>query len=514
MGKIFNITGLCVKNKHYMVDTSAKINKIVTMVERGDYFTINRPRQFGKTTTLNLLKDRIALRGYLVIKTSFEGVGDDLFRSEEEFCRGIFSVFSDSIKFTDKDIAKLLLTYDNLNNFRELSNAITDFIMETGKQVVLLIDEVDKSSNSKIFLQFLGLLRNKYLAASSNEDVTFQSVILAGLHDVRTLKLAIRDDSETQFNSPWNISAKFDIDMSFSAREIESMLVDYQSENDVPFDIEPIAAEIHKFTNGYPYLVSDICKIIAEKLGDDWTNNGIYMAIKMMLNEKSTLFEDVIKNIENNADIKAVVNQLLVLGDSVGYNTFSYDKGIMYGIFREDKGKLVIHNKIFEELIYDYMVAKQQIGRTQVPVSSFELNGFVTDGSLNMERILLKFQDFMFEEYRKADERFYESQARLIFLSYIKPILNGKGFYFVEPQTRENKRLDVVVIYGNRKYIIELKIWNGEKYHEKGREQLAAYLSIQCLQEGYLLVFNFNQTKEKTSEWVEVEGKKLFEVLL
>lgn len=38
-----------------MVDTSEKIKQIIDMVEYGDYFTINRPRQFGKTTTLNLL---------------------------------------------------------------------------------------------------------------------------------------------------------------------------------------------------------------------------------------------------------------------------------------------------------------------------------------------------------------------------------------------------------------------------------------------------------------------------
>ncbi|WP_442871547.1 GxxExxY protein [Anaerosporobacter sp.] len=93
-------------------------------------------------------------------------------------------------------------------------------------------------------------------------------------------------------------------------------------------------------------------------------------------------------------------------------------------------------------------------------------------------------------------------------------MLNGKGFYFVETQTRENKRLDVVVIYNNHKYIIELKLWNGEKYHEKGREQLARYLQIQGLDSGYLLVFNFNKNKEKSSEWITVEDKKLFEVIL
>ena len=55
MNKKFNITGLCVPEKHYMVDTSNRINEIAKMVEDGEYFTINRPRQYGKTTTLNLL---------------------------------------------------------------------------------------------------------------------------------------------------------------------------------------------------------------------------------------------------------------------------------------------------------------------------------------------------------------------------------------------------------------------------------------------------------------------------
>lgn len=53
--KYFNVTGLCIPEKHYMVDISSKIKKILEMVDRGDYFTINRPRQFGKTTTFNEL---------------------------------------------------------------------------------------------------------------------------------------------------------------------------------------------------------------------------------------------------------------------------------------------------------------------------------------------------------------------------------------------------------------------------------------------------------------------------
>jgi hypothetical protein len=56
----FNVTGLCIPSKHYMADISEKIRQIMAMVENGQYFTINRARQYGKTTTLALLEKTIA----------------------------------------------------------------------------------------------------------------------------------------------------------------------------------------------------------------------------------------------------------------------------------------------------------------------------------------------------------------------------------------------------------------------------------------------------------------------
>ena len=53
--KIFTTTGVCVPNENYMVSIDDRIVKIKEMVDRGEYFTINRARQYGKTTTLNIL---------------------------------------------------------------------------------------------------------------------------------------------------------------------------------------------------------------------------------------------------------------------------------------------------------------------------------------------------------------------------------------------------------------------------------------------------------------------------
>ena len=57
--KKFNITGLCIPQKHYMADISPKIDQIITQyIENEEYFTINRARQYGKTTILELLYQR------------------------------------------------------------------------------------------------------------------------------------------------------------------------------------------------------------------------------------------------------------------------------------------------------------------------------------------------------------------------------------------------------------------------------------------------------------------------
>ncbi len=49
MGRIFNINGACQPTKHYMVDLELRLKTIKLMIDAGEYFTINRTRQYGKT---------------------------------------------------------------------------------------------------------------------------------------------------------------------------------------------------------------------------------------------------------------------------------------------------------------------------------------------------------------------------------------------------------------------------------------------------------------------------------
>lgn len=63
-----------------MVDTTNRIEKIIAdYIQMGRYFTINRARQYGKTTTLYMLERKLTVN-YIVLSLSFEAA-DELFVS-------------------------------------------------------------------------------------------------------------------------------------------------------------------------------------------------------------------------------------------------------------------------------------------------------------------------------------------------------------------------------------------------------------------------------------------------
>jgi outer membrane phospholipase A len=81
----------------------------------------------------------------------------------------------------------------------------------------------------------------------------------------------------------------------------------------------------------------------------------------------------------------------------------------------------------------------------------------------------------------------------------------------VDEQTRDRKRMDVVIHYGGMRYIIELKIWHGESRNKEGEKQILGYMNHFDLKTGYMLSFNFNKKKETGVRQVYIGDKLLYE---
>jgi hypothetical protein len=124
--------------------------------------------------------------------------------------------------------------------------------------------------------------------------------------------------------------------MSFNPIEIATMLRSYENDYHTGMDIAAIARDIHSFTDGYPFLVSRICKYIDEELARDWSPKGVSDAVKLVLSEKNTLFDDVVKSLESNDELSKYIYELLILGDSKKYsiNNPTLDWGLMFGFLK------------------------------------------------------------------------------------------------------------------------------------------------------------------------------------
>ena len=312
-----------IADQHYMVPIDRQVNEAARMVEDNLYFCINRGRQYGKTTTLAFLKQKLEVKGYVVFSISFEGLPDSAYESLETLIyasleKMVFSMQLNTIANFSNESAQLLLDLQNRNKkYTDVQDFVATIAAICSKErLVLLIDEVDQAGNYPSFVKFLGVLREMYLRR--DEIPTFYSVILAGVYDIKNLKLKMRPEDQHQYNSPWNIAAPFDTDMSLHADGIAVMLSEYKEDHQLDFDVKDIAQVIYDYTSGYPFLVSRICLIMDEnKL--PWNRNGVLNAVNSLLKEGNTLFDDMAKILNQFPKMSQILHAILYQGLRVAY---------------------------------------------------------------------------------------------------------------------------------------------------------------------------------------------------
>lgn len=535
MSKIFNVTGNCRPEIHYMVDIRVRLEKIKEIVGKGDYLTINRARQYGKTTTLRALRGFLA-KEYLVISMDFQKeMSDAKFRDENTFSVAFAKAFLWKINEFEKEFTENVRTaveklraamHNNREQLElvELFRHLSNICRYSEKPVVLMIDEVDSATNNQVFLDFLAQLRGYYI--DRDESPTFQSVILAGVYDIKNIKRKIRPDEEHKVNSPWNIAVEFPVDMSFSAEEIAGMLTEYERDYKTGMNIHAMAELIYDYTSGYPFLVSRICKLLDETVTESegfpdrasvWTKEGFLVAVKILLEESNTLFESLSGKIMDYPELRQILYTLLFRGQNVLYgpDNIGINMALMFGFVKVKNGVVVVANRIFETRLYNMFLTTPEEQNTDTYRFALQnKNQFIQNGHLNMELVLEKFVTHFDDLFGDQNQSFYEEDGRRYFLLYLRPIINGIGNYYIEARTRNMERTDVIVDYCGEQFVIELKVWRGNAYNKRGEEQLLDYLEYYHLKKGYMLSFNFNKNKKIGINRITLGDKLLVEAVV
>lgn len=534
MPKVFNTTAVCIPKEHYMVNLDERLKKIKVFVDAGKYFTINRARQYGKTTTLRALY--LYLQGeYYVVSMDFQTFGSAEFQTETIFSRSFANSFLRSLKRNpvnkteqlNEAMAQLEKSVASQNDFfalKALFEQLGDICAVSDKPIVLMIDEVDSASNNQVFLDFLAQLRAQYM----ERDIypTFRSVILAGVYDVKNLRGKIRPEDEHKYNSPWNIAADFDISMSFSKNEIAGMFTEYEADYKTGMNVDEMAGLLFDDTSGYPFLVSRLCQLMDEVVckketygskSAAWTKEGFYEAQRLILAEKNMLFESLSEKLVSYPELNDMLKSLLFTGKPIVFNYYEPSIGVasMFGFVKNKNGMLVVANRIFETWLYNFYLSAADMQKKEIYAASLmDKNQFIVNGCLNMRLILEKFVVHFHDLYGDQNETFLEEEGRKYFLLYLHPIINGTGNYYIEAQTRGQKRTDVIVDYRGHQYVIEMKIWRGQEYNNRGEKQLAGYLDDYHVNKGYMVSFNFNRKKKTGIREIVFNDKVIIEAVV
>ena len=532
--KVFNTTAVCIPKEHYMVNLDERLKKIKVFVDAGKYFTINRARQYGKTTTLRALY--LYLQGeYYVVSMDFQTFGSAEFQTETIFSRSFANSFLRSLKRNpvnkteqlNEAMAQLEKSVASQNDFfalKALFEQLGDICAVSAKPIVLMIDEVDSASNNQVFLDFLAQLRAQYM----ERDIypSFRSVILAGVYDVKNLRGKIRPEDEHRYNSPWNIAADFDISMSFSKNEIAGILKEYEADYKTGMNVDEMAGLLFDDTSGYPFLVSRLCQLMDEVVckketygskSAAWTKEGFYEAQRLILAEKNMLFESLSEKLVSYPELNDMLKSLLFTGKPIVFNYYEPSIGVasMFGFVKNKNGMLVVANRIFETWLYNFYLSAADMQKKEIYAASLmDKNQFIVNGCLNMRLILEKFVVHFHDLYGDQNETFLEEEGRKYFLLYLRPIINGTGNYYIEAQTRGQKRTDVIVDYRGHQYVIEMKIWRGQEYNNRGEKQLAGYLDDYHVNKGYMVSFNFNRKKKTGIREIVFNDKVIIEAVV
>ena len=528
--KYFNTEGSCNPKEHHMIKLDHRSSQIKKrLVDRRKYFVINKGRQYGKTTTLRALEEYLKDE-YLVLSLDFQQIGSEDFSSEQTFSKAFAQKLYTEFRYTeveDKEkLQKMLLDFkkNHVNSTLDELFACLSAICEVSLlPVVLMVDEVDSASNNQVFIDFLAQLRSYYLRR--DKMPMFHSVILAGVYDIKNLKLKLCSESEHQYNSPWNIAANFNIDMNFSASQIEDMLKEYEAEHYTGMDIKTIAEEIYAYTSGYPVLVSAICKYLDEDILNEnsfenlslvWSLEGIEKAVKELLIENMSLFGSMVRHLDEYPSMRQMFHAILFQGSDFAYNPDTKEIALacMFGYAVDKKGKVQIANRIFEMRLYNYFLSEEELSSVIGNMAKRDKSYFIHDGKLDMDTTLKKFVEYFNEIYGDNDDKFVDAYGRKFFLLYLRPIINGTGNYYIEAQTRDARRTDVIVDYLGEQFIIELKIWHGNEYNERGERQLIDYLEYYHKDRGYMLSFNFNQNKKMGVKEIKIGDKTIVEAVV
>ncbi|MDE0482114.1 MAG: AAA-like domain-containing protein [Candidatus Poribacteria bacterium] len=516
----FGTRGRVYPDKHYVVPRTEEIADFINRIKEGRYIVLFAPRQTGKTSFFRFSMETLTIEDptYFPIQLNFEPYKNltpsDFYKDlHKSICKEIEVVFQKRGRCPES-LSQFLETTEITNHvsmmeFFEQCSSFLNNQHKIGQKVVLIIDEFDGIPQS-VVSDFLHSLRNIYL---SDELQCPHSVSIVGVKSITQLNY-------DRSISPFNIQDEFNL-QNFSLQQVDELLSQYTDEVGQAFDPEVIST-LHKQTAGQPFLVNRFAQILTEELDVPKTETvrmeHFLTAHEQMLDEQNTNIQHLLTNVRRDRRFEKLLMRITAYERGLPFTLDNeiINELVMYGVIKKGDDRMCeIVNPIYQHRIMQvFKPIVNGLEETYFPEDSDKdfIDYVSPAGEIELGALLDNFKDFIARagfcilEVPETPQEYVGQNLLYAYLDYFVRIVHAD--MFLEVQTGRG-RIDLLIIHNSRKYIVETKIWEGEKYYQAGKKQLVAYLKSEKADEGYYVVFDHRTNPEARVETETLDGVKI-----
>lgn len=511
--KFFNTAGPINPDIHYNINPLHRIEleEMEMLIRQQKYFVLHAPRQTGKTSCLLALRNHLnAQRQYWTVYANVEA-GQAMRENVMEVVRIVAEVIANEtalVTGTDLSIRLLAEVLPVASAGNLLTTYLSRLCAALNRPLVLFLDEIDALVGDSL-VSILRQIRSGYANRPRNFP---QTIILCGVRDVRDYRIVTSGKDIVTGGSAFNIKAESLRLGNFSREEIRELYLQHTAATGQEFDPDCFPL-IWNATEGQPWLVNALGYEVTQKMRENRDRTiriipeMIYRAQERIIYRRDTHIDILIDKLREDR-VRRVIEPMLA-GEADADESLMPQDDVQYvadmGLITLDKPRRIA-NAIYREIIPRELTWTTQSGLTQQ--SAWYIR---PDGSIDVEKLLLDFQQFFRQNADSWIERFdyKESGPQLLLQAFLQRVVNGGG-YIDREYGLGRGRTDLLIRkpltegYGGpvQRIVMELKIKRNslERTIADGLRQTAEYMD-RCAPdaEGHFILFN----RDKDTPWDE-----------
>ncbi len=519
--RFFNTAGPIKPESNFHIPPLERINQeaMLELIRQERYFVLHAPRQTGKTSVLQCLRDHLNSSGrYRAAYANVEEAQmarDDIAAAMKSILSFLARESSDVLNdsFVNDTWPQTLDKVGPLSVFREV---LTCWSRLDHRPLILMLDEIDALVGDTL-ISILRQLRAGYPTRPRHFP---QSVILCGVRDVRDYRIHSTMHSEMiTGGSAFNIKVESLRLGDFSEAESRRLLLQHTAETGQDWS-EQALEKVWESTMGQPWLVNALAwetLKIAKDVAKEIHAEDVLAATESLIRRQDTHLDQLADKLLEER-VKRVIEPLLASDVEIGEvqtDDVKYVRDL--GLIAPDS-PIRIANPIYREIIPRELIKNTDEFIAAEPV------WFIQDGRLSMSALMESFQEFYRENSEHWIQRYdyQEAGAQLLLMAFLQRIVNSGGR--VQREYGLGKmRTDLLITYGDRrcqqKEVVECKLRkNGlERTISEGLGQIAEYMQRCGVSEGHLVIFDradarswdekiFQQERTADSQIIKIWG--------